>query len=256
MRMIQSSSNPRIRNVQKLLKNRNPHRFVIEGKKLVQEAIAARIVIEELFATPEYWALERASLEPLEKKGTSIFLITPSLLKSVSTVETPQGVLAVAQTPSLQRDSRIGRVALFLISIRDPGNFGAIVRTAEACGVEWIGYSKDCVDPFQPKVVRASMGSLFRVPLREISDPFAFLQDRMKNKVAVYGLAATGNKSLLQWKPRFPLVVCIGSESHGLPEELPLTEKISIPMMGKVESLNAAVAAAVFLYALQFQTQE
>jgi len=141
-------------------------------------------------------------------------------------------------------------VALLLVSIRDPGNFGAIVRTAEAFGCEWIAYTADCVDPFHPKVVRSAMGSLFRVPVIEVHDKNLFLKEQSKRNVSTCGLETKGGQSLIHWKPKFPLIVCIGSESHGLPVDLPVDEKLSIAMKGSVESLNAAVAAAVFLYAI------
>ncbi len=245
MRMIQSSTNPRIQKFKKLLKNRKQNLFVIEGKKLFREAVAANLRFEEIFVTPDVWSHERELLEPLEHEGTTLLLITPRLLKSISDLETPQGILGVARKPQQQENLTITRVALLLVSIRDPGNFGAIVRTAEACGCDWIAYTSDCVDPFQPKVVRASMGSIFRMPVVETKDPVSFLIER---KVSSYGLTVRGDKSLLNWRPEPPFILCIGSESHGLPMDLPLRETIFIPMKGRVESLNAAVASGVCLY--------
>jgi RNA methyltransferase, TrmH family len=173
-------------------------------------------------------------------------------LKSISDVETPQGIVGVAQRPKQSSGLSLRKVALLLISIRDPGNFGAIVRTAEACGCEWIAYSTDSVDPFQPKVVRSSMGSLFRVPIIEVKNVNVFLEEQMRQDISSCGLETRGGQSIDSWKPRFPLIVCIGSESHGLPPDLPVENKLSIPMKGKVESLNAAVAAALCLYAISF----
>ena len=216
----------------------------------MQEAISSGLTIEEILLTPEFWAMGREWLQPLEQQGTSILLITPSLLKSISAVETPQGILAVARKLEQASPLPLKQVGLLLVSIRDPGNFGAILRTAEACGVEWIAYSSDCVDPFQSKVVRASMGSIFRVRLIEVGDVPAFVDEQRKLHITVLGLARDGNQVLTDWTPRFPILVCIGSESHGLPKQLPLDATISIPMKGKVESLNAGVAAAVFLYSL------
>ena len=221
---------------------------MIEGKKLLKEAAEGGLNFEEIFVTPDVWAKEQPWLEPLEYRGASVYLVNPRLLKSISDVKTPQGILGLAQKPSPAKSQSLAKFALFLNSIRDPGNFGAILRTAEGSGCEWVAYSSDCVDPFLPKVVRASMGSLFRVPLIEIIEPDSFLKQRLQYNVKTCGLITRNGRSLFEWRPQFPLVVCIGSETQGLPQNLPLTEKLSIPMKGKVESLNAAVAAAICLY--------
>jgi TrmH family RNA methyltransferase len=248
MRIIQSSSNPRIQAVKKLQRSRGKPSFVVEGKKLTHEAFASGVVIKEIFVTPEFWARERHWLEPIEKQGTTFLMITPALLKSISSVETPPGILAVAQRPENPKPVRLQHFGVMLLSIRDPGNLGAILRIAEACGTDWVAYSSDCADPYQSKVARGSMGSLFRVPLLEVEKPFEFLNEKLQQHITVYGLSTLSEKSLFELAPVFPFILCIGSESGGLPEGLPVTQKISIPMKGNVESLNAAVATAVFLY--------
>ena len=248
MKVIESPSNPRIVRAKKIGKKYNENLFLIEGKKLLQEAASAGIFFEEIFVIPEVWPNNQIFLKALERQGTNVSLVTLNLLKSISDVESPQGVLGIARKPVHVKPPTIAKFALLLISIRDPGNFGAILRTAEASGCEWIAHSSDCVDPFLPKVVRASMGSLFRVPLIEKKDPNFFLKQELPSEVQTCGLIPRNGRSLLEWRPEFPLVVCIGSETRGLPENLPLTEKLSIPMKGKVESLNAAVAAAICLY--------
>jgi len=92
------------------------------------------------------------------------------------------------------------------------------------------------------------MGSIFRVPLIEIRDPLTFLNAKMEEQIQICGLASTGGIDIDEWQPTLPALICVGSESHGLPRELPLTNTISIPMEGRVESLNAAIAASVCLY--------
>jgi TrmH family RNA methyltransferase len=250
MPLIQSSSNPRVQRIRKLLKDRKQSQFIVEGKKLIQEAWEAGIHFEEILVTPALHATDRVWINQFRNQGTTLDEITPRLLKSISDVETPQGILGVAQKPKPLGTLSLKSIALLLISIRDPGNFGAIVRTAEACGCEWIGHSSDTVDPFQPKVVRSSMGSLFRVPMIEIKDTNAFLQEKINQNISTCGLEPRGGKAIASWKPSFPLIVCIGSESHGLPPDLPVADKLTIPMKGKVESLNAAVAAGICLYTI------
>jgi TrmH family RNA methyltransferase len=248
MRVIRSSSNPRIQRIKKLFKSRKQPFFLVEGRKQMQEAIHSQIRFDEVFLTPEIWAGERSWLQPLEEQGTEFSLIAPAVLRSISDVKTPQGILGIARRPSLRQKDVLTGFALLLISIRDPGNFGTIVRTAEACGCEWIAYSSDCVDPFQPKTIRASMGSIFRMPVIRISDVHSFLKSQKEKKIFVYGLTNHKAISVFDWKPEYPFIVCIGSESHGLPADLCWTDQIHIPMKGQVESLNAAVAAAVCMY--------
>jgi RNA methyltransferase, TrmH family len=249
MPVIESSSNPRIQRIIKLLKARKQNQFVVEGKKLVQEALEAGIHFEEIFLTPAMWSSQQHWIEQLPVSPSAIYQIPPNLLKMISDVETPQGMVGVAQKPKPPATPlQITTVALLLVSIRDPGNFGAILRTAEAFGCEWVGHSSDSADPFQPKVVRSSMGSLFRIPIVEIEDFNTFLKEQIKRKISTYALETRNGRSLSSWKPAFPFILCIGSESQGLPRDLPVIEKISIPMKGRVESLNAGVAAAVCIY--------
>lgn len=255
MRTILSSSNPRIKRIKQLNKSRKQSRFLIEGKKLLQEALEARVQLEEIYMTAEVSLKERTWIRELETQGMQLMQVTSSVFKSISDVQTPQGILGVARRPVHAQASSLSSLALLLISIRDPGNLGAIVRTAEACGCEWVACSQDCADPFQPKVIRSAMGSLFRVPVLEIEEPIAFLREQAKKKVATCGLDARGGTRLTDWKPGFPLILCIGSESHGLSPDLPLTQRVAIPMKGSVESLNAAVAAAVCLYWIRFQQE-
>jgi TrmH family RNA methyltransferase len=181
-------------------------------------------------------------------------LISAKLMRQISDMDTPPGILGIAKKPAVAKTT-FQRLAVFLISIRDPGNFGAILRSTEATGCEIIYYSSDCADPFQPKTVRSSMGSVFRAPLLEIKDPKSFLIQQKGNAIHVCGLVVHNGKSLFEWKPEAPILFCIGSESHGLPQDLYLTEKISIPMQGKVESLNAAVTASLCLYWILSQHQ-
>jgi RNA methyltransferase, TrmH family len=247
-RSIQSSSNPRIQAARKLLKRRKDKSFLIEGKKLFEEAIRSRLSFKEVFVTPEIWESKLPLFTDLERDHVPIYVSSAKILKTISDVETPPGLIGVVKRPEPPSTLRVERFALLLLSIRDPGNFGAIVRTAEACGCEWIAHTSDCADPFSPKVVRASMGSLFRVPLLEVRDWNNFVNQLRSSGTNVCALQSRGGIPLTTWKARFPILACIGSESHGLPQDLPVDEAITIPMQHEVESLNAAVAASVFLF--------
>jgi TrmH family RNA methyltransferase len=247
MRLIQSASNSRIQQARKILNRKDPDRFLIEGKKLLEEALSSGIFLEEVFVSEEAAINHRALIDRLEQEHVAVHLISTTLARLVSDVETPPGISGIAKKPLVTRTSFL-RIAAFLISIRDPGNFGAILRSAEATGCELIYYSSDCTDPFQPKTVRSSMGSIFRMPLVEIKDPASFLLQQKEKQLNICGLVVQGGKSLYEWRPETPILFCVGSESHGLPQGLFLREKISIPMQGAVESLNVAVAVSICLY--------
>jgi TrmH family RNA methyltransferase len=108
--------------------------------------------------------------------------------------------------------------------------------------------TSDCVDPYQPKVVRASMGSIFRVPFFEVQDPIEYLQKSTASGVHIYGMFPKGGHNLLKAKTLYPALLLIGSENEGLPENLPIEIRLSIPMKGNVESINAAMAATIGFY--------
>src|SRR5262249_35591752 len=108
--------------------------------------------------------------------------------------------------------------------------------------------SADCADPYQPKAIRASMGSIFHMPPYEVTDAKQFLADLSSRGVTAYGLSPHSGSNLFETAPRFPAVIVIGSEASGLPPDLPVQERLCIPMQGKVESLNAAMAATVCFY--------
>ena len=139
---------------------------------------------------------------------------------------------------------------LLLEDVQDPGNVGTILRTAEAAGVSGVFLSGKCADLFQPKVIRATMGSVFRVPFRveqDICGTVAWLQEK---GVRLYAAALEGSESFFCNSYTEPCAFLIGNEGNGLSAELLQTadQRVRIPMSGRVESLNAAVAAAVFLY--------
>jgi len=247
MRTLESSSNPRIQNARKVLARKDPGLFVIEGTKLFEEAIQSRMTFEEVFVTREAWNRNQNTMERLERENIAINFISARLAKHVSDLDTPPGLTAILRRPAPTKTA-IRNASIFLVGLRDPGNAGTIIRSAEATGCDMVFYSSDCADPFQPKVVRASMGSIFRLPLIEIPDVYGFLNQQKTEQIRVCALVSIGGIRLDQWKPSLPVMVCVGSESHGLPADLPITERVSIPMEGKAESLNAAVAASVCLY--------
>ena len=241
-RKIDSASNPRIKKVVRLLRSSSDTDWIIEGKKLFLEAISSGVIFEELFVTESQLPLVAGFVK------FPVTVVPEKLLKKISTVQTPQGILGIARRPAKKRPSIPTGFAALLFSIRDPGNVGTMIRAAEATSCDWIATTADCADPYQSKAIRASMGSIFRVPPIEVTDAKQFLTELSSQGVTTYGLSPHSGSNLFETAPRFPAVIVIGSESAGLPSDLPVQEELRIPMQGKVESLNAAMAATVCFY--------
>jgi TrmH family RNA methyltransferase len=248
MKRVESTSNPAIRHARRILKGREKKWILIEGKKLLEEAIRSQIQIGGIFATDEIYRKEERWLRTLETSSRPIHVVTSSLMKWITDVQTPSGIVAIGARPQYGKWMIPTRFAACLFSIRDPGNFGTIIRSAEASGCEFLFYTHDCADPFQPKVIRASAGSIFRLPVYPIRGHVSILEEIQQSKVIVYALRSDGEHSIFATKAELPALLLIGAETTGLPHDIPLAQNIRIPMTGRVESLNAAVAAAIAFY--------
>ena len=166
---------------------------------------------------------------------------------------TPQGILGMVNMPSYSQEEILNSPAglyLLLDDLRDPGNLGTMIRTSEAAGVAGVIMSKETVDLFNPKVVRATMGAIFRVPFLYVESlPETILQMKQK-EISVYGTILEESRVYDDPDYTKPSAVVVGNEANGISREVQesLSGRIHIPMEGSVESLNAAVAAAVVLY--------
>ena len=213
--------------------------FVAEGPKLVKELLQHEAGVQEIYALRE-WLDEN-------KKFTNrikTIEITETELKGISFMTTPQSVLALVKMPAINTIVTRGKIILALDTIQDPGNLGTIIRTADWFGVQHLICSKDCADVYNPKVVQATMGSIARVNVI-YSDISSWLQ-REKGR-RIYAAVLRG-KDLRKIKIREGIII-IGNESKGIHSEILglANEKITIPAIGKAESLNAAVATGIIL---------
>ncbi len=241
--------NPRLDRVRALRTKkgrREQGRFAIEGVTLLQEAVRSGVHIEELYGTPE--ALESAqSARDLEASGVPSYRVDERTMRRLSDLETAPGLLAVAPVslqPLPELFARPG-LLLALADLSDPGNAGTLLRAAEAFGVSGVIFGSHAVEPHAPKVVRGSMGALFRLRLAVASVRETAAAAQGWN---VTGLDSTGEPiEALEWPSRTLLVV--GQERHGLGEwEAVCTRLAAIGMQGRVESLNAALAGGIALY--------
>ena len=218
--------------------------FLVEGQKLCAEAIRSDYEIECLL-------ISERILETFDYSAFSgkIILISEAVAKKLSSMDTPPGIFAVAKQKDLQPKAT-PRFILALDHISDPSNLGAILRSAEAFGVDTVYLSEGCVDFYSPKVIRAAMGSAFRTSVQKGNLPL-FLE-RQKNKgYKIIGAGLDRNFKLLgDLSFSEPTVLIIGNEANGLTEEVIscCDHGVFIPMLGENESLNAAVAASIILW--------
>ncbi len=242
---IDSTSNKIVKHTKKLLdrSGRKEHKqFVIEGKRLVCDAICNGADIE--YALFEQGAdisfADKICTHELSHKAFSV----------LKTTVNSQGVLAVVNMPEHCEFDVTGSFYIYLDGIADPGNMGTIIRTADACGAEGIILSENCVDIYNPKVVRSTMASIFNVPVFFDDSERNILKKLCNHGVDIISGSLQGNKSIYDVDFKKKCAVVIGNEANGINDEVIKlsTELIKIPIVGKAESLNAAVACAVMAY--------
>jgi TrmH family RNA methyltransferase len=213
--------------------------FVVEGLKLVDEAVASGRVVE-IFATPAY-----------EAGGVDVQRLAPGVMERVASTVTPQPVLAIVSQEHVALSSLAGPgPVLVCVDVRDPGNLGTVLRTAEASGASGVVCSDGTVDVYNPKCVRGSAGALLRVPVVVGGDPVTVVQTLRAGGRRALATAAGDGPSYDQCDLTGPLAFVLGSESGGLPA--PVRDAadgvVHIPMAGGVESLNVGVASAVLCF--------
>jgi TrmH family RNA methyltransferase len=245
VKSIASPQNPIVKLVRRLARGgRRDPRFLLEGRKLVRAALESGFEIEGALVSG---SRAREEARALEARGIEVVDVAERLVRSVSALESPEGILAVARRPEHPREEleATGLVPV-CVGIQDPGNLGAIARVGEAAGASAIVLSRGSADPFSPKALRGSMGSLLRVPVFEIDD-LPWLRERGFRLAALVPREGADFRTV-DWKP--PVALLLGGEASGLPETMVASAdlKVTIPMLGAVESLNVATAAALVLY--------
>lgn len=239
-------SKAQIKHIQLLQRNKGRRQYlqyVVEGDKMVRELLAADAPIDALYALQPWIAANNSLLKPV---ADLVEEINQSELKTISTLTTPNQVLAVVNMPNHPLPTLLSATSLYLAldGLQDPGNMGTIIRTADWFGVDAIFCSTDCVDVYNPKVVQATMGALLRVPVFETHLP-ALLE--ANPQIHAYAADMDG-KSIYQLAAQVGILI-IGNEGAGISDEvLALAQKrISIPRFGGAESLNAAMATGIIL---------
>ena len=254
MQVITSKDNEFVKHVKKLKEKKyrdQSQEFIIEGIKLVKEAIEEKANIKQIIICDN---CEDTGIIPkdlmYEIAKYNCIYVTENILKTMSDVNAPQGIMAIIGRNNKEKDIDYSQdIIVALDDIQDPGNLGTILRTVDSIGLNQILVSKETADSFNPKVVRSTMGAIFRVKVIECDNLIEKLKDARKHKykVVVSSLQTTNSVYDIDYKKK---VIVIGNEGNGVKKEIQemADEKIKIPMLGKTESLNASVATGVILY--------
>ena len=255
--MITSKANGQIKNIiqlQKKGKVRSEQQvFVIEGTKMFQEAPEEQIV--KTYVSRNFYEKEE---QRRLLSGREMEIVEDQVFESIADTKTPQGILSILKQYhyTLEELLKEDRPHLLLLeNLQDPGNLGTIIRTAEGAGVTGVIMSSDTVDIYNPKTIRSTMGSIYRMPFfytNSLSEVIGELQSR---KISCYAAHLKGKVDYDVPDYRAGTAFLIGNEGNGLSEKLSemANEYIRIPMCGKVESLNAAAASAILMYEVQRQ---
>ncbi len=251
--MLSSSQNAKVKLVRALSgrpkERRETGAFLAEGVRLVEEAQLAGWPFRFVLHSPDISERGAMLVARLKQGGIRVDLVDSALLQSLSETETSQGILAVLDEHELPLPAAPDFL-LIADSIRDPGNLGTLLRSAEAAGVQAVFLTPETADAFSPKVVRAGMGAHFRLPIRNVSwAAISILLGAMPPVRQVY-LADMGGASCWEADFKGPLALIIGGEAAGATSaarEL-ATRLVSIPMLGGAESLNAAVAGSILMF--------
>ena len=230
--------------------------FLVEGKRLCQEAIDSgwiidsAIISEAFLNDPAYPALEQA----ITVRNIPLQILSITNFNKISDTKSPQGIILVMKIPPsadpIKESWQKHPIILILDGIRDPGNLGTIIRTADWYGVNYIACSSDSADIFNSKTIRASMGSLFRVSCQEFSHLPDLVRTLKENRFRILATSPRAPKLLEEIRVSFPLAILVGGEAEGIsPALMKLSpEIIQIKKYGQAESLNAAVAAGILLH--------
>lgn len=258
--MISSSSNAQIKNLIQLQKKSKSRLeqglFVIEGFKMFEESREGGHLVKA-YVTERFYE-EKVNVDMEYFKGVSYEIVTEQVLNEAAETKTPQGIMATVTMPKYSLETMLERETCNLIlleDLRDPGNLGTIVRTAEGAGFSGIILSKSSVDMFNPKVIRSTMGAIYRMPfvyVEDFLDKLVYLKD---NNVVLYAAHLKGEKYYDEVSYEGKCGIIIGNEANGLSDDCAnlASKYIKIPMCGEVESLNAAVASAILMYEIYRQ---
>lgn len=250
--MITSNSNAQVKRLlqlQKKSKARDEEKvFLVEGLRMFSEVPAERV--HKVYISESLYNKKKQELN-LER--FSVEILSDSVFQYVSDTKTPQGILCIVEQKKYDIEELLNIENphfMVLDNLQDPGNLGTIVRTAEGAGVDAIFLSKESVDIYNPKTIRSTMGSIYRMPVIYVDDLLELLNIFKQRGIKSYAAHLEGKKSYDKEDYQSGTAILIGNEGNGLRDEVAENADVwvQIPMQGKVESLNAAIAASILMF--------
>jgi TrmH family RNA methyltransferase len=262
---ITSRQNPVVRDCRQLARARDGDRVLLDGAHLLEEALEEDVSIESVIASHDFAAGHQALLSALARR-TNVYLAGDDVLLAASPVKTPSGIVAIASLPLSPVSDTLGQqaagasafraaMAVALVDVQDPGNAGAVVRSVEAAGGTGVIASDATTDPRGWRAVRASMGSAFRVPIAEAGTDQVFSDAKVAGVRVIASTLDPASADMRDVTWTEPFILLIGNEARGLPAAVTdrAELRVRVPMFGRVQSMNAAVSAAVILYEAERQ---
>jgi TrmH family RNA methyltransferase len=252
-KILTSINNPLIKQVRKLHRGKarqEQNLLLLEGTNLIETACQVNYKLDLVFCTCQ-WRDNYPQLWQDLIARTRVQLVSAKILASIATTVNPDGVIAIApQTLTLMPEIANTRLSLAIDRIQDPGNLGTIIRTAVATNVDALWLSQDSVAKDSPKVLRASAGEWFRLPMAVSNNLLQVIKEHQKHGIKVIATVPQGTTSYWALDFHHPSLILIGNEGQGLSEELMALadERVAIPLRNQVESLNVAIATALLLY--------
>ncbi|WP_075982518.1 TrmH family RNA methyltransferase [Bacillus massilinigeriensis] len=249
MKHISSAKNPQVKQWKKLLTKKERDRsgtFLVEGFHLVEEALMENrineIIVHENVELPIKWNYH----------DIPVTQVTDEVIHALTETEAPQGVLAVCEQTKMELTSFKGKRLLLVDAVQDPGNLGTMIRTADASGMDAVIVGEGSVDIYNPKVLRSAQGSHFHLPVLR-GNLEEWISQLAENQIPIFGTALENAKVYTEVKPEESFALLVGNEGNGVnPELLKKTSaNLYIPIFGKSESLNVAVATGILLYYLR-----
>ncbi len=256
--IIKSSQNKSIKLIKSLQqkKYRDEYSlFVIEGEKLVREALCYKADIAAVFIAGKLYHKEewKDILEGCIKKSIEVLVVDDRLFDDITETETPQGIAAIIRKDSHALETVLSKDEVNIIildEIRDPGNLGTIIRTADACAMNAVILTKGCVDLYNGKSIRSTMGSIFHLPIITDVDFSKLFELLEASRVSTVSADPYGALEVQELPKLSKKAIIIGNESRGVKQYIKenVEYNVKIPMPGKAESLNAGIAAAIMMY--------
>lgn len=249
---IESKENNFFKNIKKLKERRFRDKeglFILEGLRLIEEAIKARMKIEYIIISRDYEEKFEDFLMKNNILSTKINILSNNLFMQIASTENPQGIMAVVRK---KNNDKILNGDFYLIcdKVQDPGNLGTIIRTAHAAGVNGIILTKGTVDIYNDKTIRSTMGSIFYIPIFYDDENYSVIRALKENGFNLVATSLSESKNFFEEDLKGKTILAVGNEGNGISNELfeLADKKVKIPMPGGAESLNVSIATSIILF--------